>query len=398
MLATQAKTRYERDRRGIPLTYGRMQIDQARNGKNIYLTIHEQIQNIVEEELDELYQEFKPRAAYAIMVDPFSGNILAMAQRPTFNPNDRRKMDPNAWRNRMIADIFEPGSTMKPFAVAGALDYRLVTPLTRFDCEKGYWMFAGKPLRDAHYYGNLTVTEIIQKSSNIGTAKIAIEMGKPRLYQTLRRFGFGEKTGIPIQPESVGIFRQPRKWDSLSISRFPIGQGIAVSPLQLVRAYCALANGGHLIKLRLIDRVSDPDTGEISREPGETAPRAYLRRETHQQVLNMLKLVTQEGGTATRAAVKGYDVAGKTGTSQKVIDGQYSQTKYFATFIGFVPADNPSFVLLVTADEPQGSYYGGVVAAPTFRRISQKALSFLNVPPKYPVSEEEFNAQFAEFH
>jgi cell division protein FtsI/penicillin-binding protein 2 len=387
--AQPGQRRYERDRRGVSLSYGREKASDSDNGFNVYLTINEQLQDLLEAELDTLCKEYSPKAAYAIMIDPYTGNILALGQRPTFNPNSRGKMDPDAWRNRMLGDIFEPGSTMKPFAIAGALDHGIISPQTVFDCENGRWFFAGKTLRDAHGYGRLSVTEIIQKSSNIGTAKISIQLGKNRLYQTFRRFGFGEKTGIPLELESRGIFRKPEQWDSLSISRFPIGQGIACTPLQLARAYCALANGGQLVHLRLIDSFEDPETGIKVKIPHQSAAKTFLRADTHAKLLDMLTRVTQTGGTATRAAIAGYDVAGKTGTSQKILPaGGYSNSEYFASFVGFAPADNPAFVILVTADEPQKNHYGGVVAAPTFQRIAQQALNYLNIAPRHLVAAE----------
>ena len=377
----------ERDRKGYTLSYGDNEIDETVNGKNIFLTVDAQIQTIVEDELDKLCEKFSPKAAYAIMVNPNNGNILAMAQRPTFNPNDRTTMTPNAWRNRMTTDVFEPGSTMKPIVISSALDHRIVTPNTMFDCERGYWK--EMRLRDSHSMGMDNVTRILAESSNIGTAKIAIKMGKILLYQSLRRFGIGKATGIPLRPEATGTLRKPSKWDYLSISRFPIGQGVSVTPMQLVRAYCALANGGYLVNLRLVDRVQDTMTGNIERKKIITPNKVFLRDKTQQEIVTMMKLVAQEGGTAKRAEMKHYSVAGKTGTSQKWINsdkknnirGHYSESDFFATFIGFVPADKPAFVLAVIADEPQISHFGGVVSAPTFREISRRTLAYLNVPP-----------------
>lgn len=374
--------RYERSRDGIPLAV--KEEKQALDGVNVYLTIQEQIQGIMEEELDKLMAEWRPRAAYAIMADPWTGNIMAIAQRPTFNPNERSTMNPDAWRNRITEDVFEPGSTMKPMAISGAIDAGIVTPNTRFDCEKGHWFFGGKILRDSHPLGNLTVAEIVQKSSNIGTAKIAIMMGNKKLYDTLKAFGFGEHTGIPLRPETRGILRPLKKWDTLSISRFPIGQGVACSPLQLVRAYCALANGGHLVPLRLVDRVGNPDTGVVINNPIAKTTSLYRNPATHKKMIDMMKKVTEEGGTAIKAGIPGFDVAGKTGTSQKFIGGQYSQNRFFATFVGFVPADNPRLVLLVTLDEPQNAHYGGTVAGPYFRNIAERTLRYLNVNPDEP--------------
>ena len=251
-------------------------------------------------------------------------------------------MKPGAWRNRMITDVYEPGSTMKPVVISSALDHNIVTPNTRFNCEKGYW--SKMKLRDSHRMGVASVTRILVESSNIGTTKIALKMGKILLYQSLRRFGFGKRTGIPLGPEAIGTLRKPNKWDYLSISRFSIGQGMSVTPMQLVRAYCALANGGYLVKLRLIDSIQDTITGRIEKKKIETPNKVFMKDKSQKEIVEMMKLVTQEGGTAKRAALKNYAVAGKTGTSQKWIPtdkvnnipGHYSQKKFFATFIGFV--------------------------------------------------------------
>ncbi|MFA7232023.1 MAG: penicillin-binding protein 2 [Victivallaceae bacterium] len=373
--------RYERSRDGKPLSYGFSEEEKARAGYNIYLTISEPIQSILEEELDKLMVKWRPRAAYAVLVDPKTGNILAIAQRPSFNPNERSNIHPDAWRIRITEDVFDPGSSMKPVAIGGALDYGVVTPTSRFDCENGHWFYAGKILRDAHPMQILTVSEIVQKSSNIGTAKIALQMGPARLNRVLRKFGFGSRTGIPLKPETKGLFRPLNRWDSLSITRFPIGQGIGVSPVQLVRAYCALADHGRLRKLRLWDRVADPESGIVINNPIEAPEQLFHRADTWDKIVDMMALVTEEGGTAIHAGIPGYRVAGKTGTSQKFVNGAYSHSQFFATFIGFVPAKDPALVLLVTADEPKGGHYGGTVAAPTFREIAVRTLRYMDIKP-----------------
>ena len=388
LMPTKVKNIYERDRKGVPFTYGKRLVQNERNGNDVYLTIEEPIQAIVEEELEKLFEKYRPVSAYAVMADPYTGNILAIAQRPTFNPNDRRDMSPENWRDRFLTDVFEPGSAMKPFPVSGALDCGVVTPDTMFNCEHGRWSYGGRILRDSHPEGVLPVTDIIRVSSNIGTAKISLLLGNSRLYQILKRFGFGQRTGIPIHPEATGQFRRLRDWDKLSITRFPIGQGISCSPLQLVRAYCALANGGTLMKMRLVDKEVNPETGEtvyMEIPPGE---KVFINDGTCRKITSMLKLVTRSG-TGIKARVPGYDVAGKTGTSQKWMDGGYSETRFFATFVGFVPADSPAFVLLVMADEPTGNHFGGEVSAPTFRSIAEKALRYMNVDPQYPDEMEE---------
>ena len=244
--------------------------------------------------------------------------------------------------------------------------------------------------------GNLTVSEIIQHSSNIGTAKIALVMGEKTLDEVLRSFGLGARTGIPLKPETVGIFRPRKQWDTLSITRFPIGQGLAVSPLQLVRSYCILANGGHPVKLRLVDRIENPATGIEQKIPLEKPDSIFKNPSTHGKIVDMMKKVTGEGGTARQAAVRGYYVAGKTGTAQKFMNGAYSKSKYIANFVGFVPADKPRFVLLVTADEPKGGYYGGSVAGPTFRTIAERTLKYLNVKPDYDADARDQELKLAK--
>gem|GEM_PF-271658 len=394
---------YERDRYGTPLQGQDGRERMPRNGDDIYLTLSEPIQQIVEDELDRLVERHAPRAAFAVMANPKTGAVMALAQYPTFDPNDLTGITPEQWQNRVLVEGFEPGSVMKSVAIAGALDFGIVTLDSVYDCENGYWVFCRRPLRDSgHAFGELTVAEILSKSSNIGTAKIAIDMGERRLYQTLRRFGFGTPTGIGLEPEASGILRPLRRWDGLSISRFPIGQGVLVTPLQLVQAYAALANSGRMMQLHVIDRIRNPASGRLE----TIAPREKrwaVRPRTAAGVVSAMKQVAREGGTAPKAAVPGYEVAGKTGTAQKVIDGQYSHRQFVASFIGFAPADDPAFVLLVVADEPsQNGYYGGTVAAPTFSRIAEKTLRYLQVAPEpragpaAPYSTEMANHDRAE--
>jgi cell division protein FtsI/penicillin-binding protein 2 len=392
MSPTKTVSSIERSRKGVRLSGEEDKIKAVQDGNSVFLTISEPIQMIVEDELDKLMLKFNPEAAYAVMVDPYTGNIMAMAQRPSFDPNDRINMDPKAWRNRITEDSFEPGSIMKSTIVAAAIDMGIITPDTMIDCEGGRWLFCGKVLGEAAGHGHkiISVTEIIQKSSNVGTAKIGVMMGKDKVYETIRNFGFGYKTGIPLKPEALGIMKKPDRWDGLTISRYPIGQTFTVTPLQMVRAYCVLANGGKLVDLRLIDRHKNPSTGEeIKMEIIPNPGSVFKNKNSDKKIVNMLKLVTKKGGTAEKAAVKGYEVAGKTGTAQKLINGVYSDSQGFASFIGFVPADKPAFVLLVTADNPQPVHYGGLVAAPAFSHIAKKTLRFLNVPPEYEVPEDE---------
>ena len=387
MKSEDGVTGYERTRKGVPINYGdTVEKKEVRDGLNIYLTVEEPIQAILEEELDKLYNsKFKPKACYAVMADPWTGNILAIAQRPTFDPNDRRSITPESYRNRIAEDVFEPGSTMKPISIAGAIDRGVVTPNTRFDCEKGRWLYAGKILHDSHDCGIATVSDIIKESSNIGTAKIAIAMGAESLDETLRSFGIGQRTGIPLKPESRGIYPALERWSKLSVSRIPMGQGVAVTILQMVRAYCMLANGGYPVSLNLVDRLEDPATGKVEYTSVARKPSIYRNPSTHLKMIDMMKRVAEKGGTGQKAAIPGYYMAVKTGTAEKPVKGRYTKEFYVSNFAGFVPAYNPRFVLMVVADSPDKKvgYYGATVAAPTFKAIAERTLKYMSVPRDY---------------
>lgn len=391
--------KFERARTSHAVSY--LNERQALDGNNVHLTILEPIQAIVEEEMDKLMgdRNINPKACYAIMANPKTGAIMAISQRPNFNPNDRSTMKPELYKPRFLSDIFDPGSTMKGVAIAGALQYNpRLTLGTRYYCEKGIWHYGGFPLRDAgHQYGWLSIQNIIKYSSNIGTAKAMLDV-KGYQYNIFKSFGFGEKTGINLGSESRGILPKEKNWSDVSYTRIPIGQGISVTPLQMVQAYCALANKGKMMQLRMVDRVTDAKTGEdIKVFDPEVKSAEVISKATAFQIVQALKTVTKEGGTALRAAVPGFSVAGKTGTAQKLIPAvkneagrtiqkaYYSNTVHVSSFIGFVPADNPEFVLYIVVDEPQHErphYYGGVCAAPFFRSISIKTLNYLNISPE----------------
>ncbi len=389
MTANAGREIYERDRIGRPLNYGLHESLESRDGRNIYLTISEPIQAILEEELDKAWAEWKPAALYAAIVDPKTGSVLAMAQRPTFDPNDRSTFSPAASRTRIAEDGLEPGSIIKPFSIGKALDWGVVTPDTEIDCEHGRWIYLGRPLTDTHPYDRLTVAGVIQKSSNIGTAKIAMMLGPERAYQALRSFGFGTRTGLPFPGETAGRLPSLESWrkDGLAITRIPIGYGVRVSPLQMLRAYCALANHGLLPQLRLVDRIQDPVTGVVTKLPVPDPVQMFDNPATCDTLVRMMVKVTEPGGTAVKAAIPGYQVAGKTGTARKYIPGHgYASGKYFSSFVGFVPARDPALVMLVTMDEPKGAYYASTVAAPTFKATCTRVLRHLNIQPD-PVPE-----------
>ncbi|MBR7127185.1 MAG: penicillin-binding protein 2 [Lentisphaeria bacterium] len=393
---TVSKNYYEAGRDGRKLSYGKIDdYTEVKDGKNVYLTINEPLQSFVEQELDRLMEEYKPKAVYAIMINPHNGNVLAIAQRPTFNPNDRSSLNAKSSNMRFLTDVYEPGSIIKPFTIAHAIDRGIVTPDTLIDCEDGYWVYLRRPMKDSHNIPVVSVTEVLKQSSNIGTAKIALMLGDQAVHDNLVKFGFGKKSNFILQPESKGIFHgmSAYKRDKLLVTRVPIGYGVAVTPIQMVRAYGALANGGTLLPLRLIDQIEDPETGEITEMPYEKGVKVFENESTAETMKYMLSQVTRKGGTASKARVEGFNIAGKTGTARKKINGAYT-TKYFASFVGFAPAEEPEFVLLLSVDEPNGrSYYGGSVAGPTFSRICEKSLKYLNIDPeavtRYKYDEEE---------
>ncbi len=386
----KGKEIYERTRDGIPLNYGYRKFSRSRDGKDVYLTISEPIQAILEEELDAAYAKWRPDTIYAAIADPATGEILALAQRPTFDPGDRSTYAPAAVRTRIAEDSYEPGSVIKPFSIGKALDWHAVTPDTVIDCEKGRWIYLRRPLTDSHNYDKLTVSGVIQKSSNIGTAKVALMLGREKVYHALKLFGFGSRTNLPFPIESSGYLPRPKRWDGLSITRFPIGYGIRVSPLQLLRAYCALANGGKLPELKLVDRIVDTATGKTEKENPQIIRNTFSDPAAHRQLVDMMITVTEPGGTATRAAVPGYHVAGKTGTSRKYVPGKgYASGQYFASFVGFVPARNPRLVMLVTFDNPRGASYGGTVAGPVFSNAASRILKYWNVPPDFTPAKKK---------
>ena len=373
---------YERDLTGRRLQYGKNEVlERSRDGKNVYLTISEPIQSIVEEELDAAVAEWNPHSAYAVVADPKTGNILAVAQRPTFDPNDRKSFKPGAVTTRIAMDVYEPGSVMKPFVVGKALDWKVITPETEFFCEKNSWHYGGWKLSDTKDYGTLNTVGVITKSSNIGTGKIAVMLGKEKTYQVLKMFGFGSKTNLPLPAESLGNLPHYKKWAEVQLTRVPIGYTMNTTLLQITRAYCALANGGKMPQLRLIDRIENIDGSERVAMPYADQTPLFENSSAHKQLVDMLVTVTEKGGTATRAAIPGYKVAGKTGTSRKGYSKHGFSGNYFTSFAGFVPADSPEIVMVIMVDSPKGKRPGGgSVAAPIFARSASRILEYLNVP------------------
>lgn len=348
---------------------------------HLHLTIRKNIQYAAERELNAVCSETKARSCTAVVMDPRSGEILAMASYPNFNPNAYQSSDVGSWRNLAVTDTFEPGSTFKTILAAAALESGLVKPGDRFFCENGALRVGDRILHDHIPYGNLSVRDIIKVSSNIGIYKVGQRLGKNEFYRVIRQFGFGQKTGIDYPGEVAGFVPAVPSWQDIEFANISFGQGLRITPLQLASSYAVLANGGVRVRPTLVSHVTDAQ-GRILPQTRPKELGRVLKPQTARLLLDILKGVTEEGGTALKAALPGYEVAGKTGTAQKFVDGKYSHAQHVSSFIGMVPADNPRLVVLVSVDEPKGAAYGGVVAAPVFRKIAWAALMDLGVPPE----------------
>jgi cell division protein FtsI (penicillin-binding protein 3) len=350
-------------------------------GKNLILTIDQTIQYIAEKTLQDTVVQFEADAGIAVVMEPDSGALLAVAQYPFFNPNAYRDYQSVHWRNRAVADAIEPGSTLKIFSAVAAIEFGNSSPNTIFFCENGSYRIGRKTVRDVSAHGWLSLQQILKYSSNIGAIKISEIVGAKHLHKTLATFGFGSKTGIDCPGESPGSLPHYRRWTRMDTSAISFGHGMASSPLQLVTAVSAIANNGVLMKPYLVAAVTDQDNRTVR----SFAPRARWRvvsEDTARDIRTILKTVVAEGGTGAEAALPGYSVGGKTGTAKKIgPDGTYSDDRYMASFVGFTPVEDPAITILVIIDEPRTAYYGGVVAAPAFRRIAQETLHYLNVHP-----------------
>jgi len=374
----------EHDRTGREIMLYRGQEEPAEHGQNVRLTIDMGLQSILEEELDAAFRDLKPEMAVGILMDPATGEILAMANRPCFDPNHPGDAKPEQMKNRAIIDMVEPGSTFKIVVASGALNEGTVNEKTSIYCENGAFSYGGRVLRDHHGYGHMGVHDILVKSSNIGSAKMALMMGDTKFYEYVRRFGFGERTGIELPGEIPGLVHPPHRWDKLTITRMPMGQSIAVTPLQITMGMSVIANGGHLMAPQIVRSVEDSNGNIVLGKPPKVV-REVVPSKTAAFVSNALSGVVGEGGTAQLAKVAGFTVAGKTGTAQKVSPkGGYDPGKYVVSFVGYLPQENPRFVCLVMVDDAKiasGLNYGGLVAAPIFSRIGERAARHLDLVP-----------------
>lgn len=365
-----------RDARQNELLWQKMIL--PKDGYEIVLTIDEFIQFVAERELDIAYRKFKARGASVVVMDPRTGEVLAMANRPTYEPNHPEKSSADSRRNRALCDMFEPGSVFKIVTASAALEENRFSESDRFFCENGSYRVASHILHDHHPHGWLTFSDVFSESSNIGTTKIAQAIGADIVYKYARLFGFGSSLGIDMPGEISGVLKEPRRWSKTSIGAVPIGQEVGVTALQLAGAISAIANDGVLMKPFVVKCIQQRG-GEIIKEFRPQEIMRVVSSRTASRVKDILVLATEKG-TGKLARPPDFKAAGKTGTAQKIEpNGAYSHRKYIASFIGFAPSDEPLVAVVVTIDEPRPYYFGGVVAAPVFRNIALDAVKYLKL-------------------
>ncbi len=355
-------------------------------GHNLALTIDEVIQYITERELEDAVTLAQAKSGTMIVLDPQTGAVLAMAVSPRFDPNVVSNLSPERWRNKALADAYEPGSTLKAVVAAAAIEERVVKPNTMVFGEHGRMTIANTVIHDHEKLGWVSFSQVIQKSSNIGAAKTGMALGEQRLHRYLQTFGFGQKTEIDLPGEGAGLVKRPKDWGRRSVASISMGQEIGVTPLQMVSAIAALANEGILMKPYVVSEIRAPE-GHLLKRVSPQVRRRVVSPETAHTVTKILEGVVTDG-TGGKAAIPGFRVAGKTGTAQKIDPrtGSYSVSRFVTSFAGYVPADNPRLAMIVVIDEPQGDAWGGTVAAPVFSRVGEQVLSYLGVGSHEPVS------------
>lgn len=379
-----------RDRAGRLIFPDGIEDERAFAGHNVELTIDQGLQFAAERYLAASIQAFEARGGSVVVLDPKTGEILALASFPGFNPNDYTTSAAEERRNHAVSDTFEPGSTMKIFTVAAALEAKHLAATEQLYCEKGVMRVDNVVIRDTHPSEWLPVSQILAQSSNICSAKIGLKIGEQELYESYRRFGFGQRTGVPIPGEASGTLRpRGRPWVQVETASAAFGQGISVTNIQLALATAAIANGGELLEARLFKKISTAE-GEIVSETAPRVRRRVVSERVAKQLAEMLVAVTEDGGTGGEAAIAGFRVAGKTATAQKADprSGRYSLDNYVASFTGFVPAHDPEVVVTVTIDEPRVDHAGGSVAAPVFRRVAETVLRQRGILPKDAQAED----------
>ena len=359
--------------------------------RNLILTIDKDMQYKAQQALETAVEKAKAKSGQCLIMDPETGEILAMAVAPSFNPNIFSEYRPYQWRNRTITDVYEPGSTIKAFLLAAALENNIVAPGTSFYCENGKFQIGNYTIHDTKKYGSLSVTDIVVLSSNIGAVKIGQELGYDTFYEYLEKFGFGKESGIDLIGERQGFIRPLKSAKPVDQATAFYGHGMSATSLQLVTAMASIANGGKLMKPFVVKAITD-QSGKIIKEYHPRMVRRVLSPETARKVTEILEGVVSERGTAPEAAITGYRAAGKTGTSRKVDPSTktYSNKDYVAVFTGFVPAEDPELVILAMIDEPKGAlYYGGLVAGPVFREVGKWSLNNLRIEPELKLVEAE---------
>lgn len=362
-------------------------------GANLVTTIDENIQYIVEKEVWDLAERTRAAGISVVAMDPQSGEILAMANHPQFNPNEYGRYVPAAWVNRSISHTYEPGSTFKIVTAAAALEERITNPLELIDCQMGSIVLFGHRIRDHKPFGVLTVKEVMQYSSDVGMIKLGLRLGDERFAGYIDRLGFGRPTGVDLPGEERGLTKPASRWSRVSVGAISMGQEIGTTPLQVLSMVSAVANGGIRYRPYVVKKVEHPEDGVLA----HAAPSGerVISQSTALQLQDMLEVVVTDG-TARSSRLEGYRAAGKTGTAQKIDQtGRYSQTKYVASFAGYAPASNPVLSLIVVIDEPAGAYHGGDVAAPAFKRIAEQILRYMSVAPDVPLYAPEYKKPHA---
>ncbi len=382
MAGSEYELTVSRDAQGRAMLTNEMPDFRSFEGNSVRLTIDEKIQAVAESAIAAQVAEFSAKGGYAVVLDVHTGDVLAIANTPSFDPNRVGDHKSGDWRMRLVTDTFEPGSVFKPFVLAAALQEKAISLDTRFDVEDGRMKIGRYTIRDTKRADTLTAAEIMQVSSNIGSYKIAQTIGRDRFYEYIRAFGFGSRTGVGLRGEQPGMLWPPDRWAEISFANIAFGQGLTSTPMQLAVALGAIANGGMLLKPRIIDAVIDRD-GKVVRQTEPTLVRQILSPEVARDVARAMSLVTVKGGTGTRGAIEGFTVAAKTGTAQKVNPEtrRYDAHMWMAGYIGFVPAEQPEVVIVVIIDEPQKMHYGGVVAGPAFATIARETLALRGIMP-----------------
>ena len=373
----------ERDARGRTIMPDLKSVKAGADGLNIVTTLDKTIQHVAQVELAKAFEKYRCKAASIVVMNPATGEILALANYPTFDPNDFKDYSSESWKDRVVNDQFEPGSTFKLITAVGALEEGSVSEDDKFFCENGsYKTEYGRVVSDHESHGWLTFREIFGYSSNIGMVKVGAKLGEKNLYRYCKKFGFGDLTGIDLPGEAPGKLRPLDKWSGLSMTTIPYGYEISTSPLQIVEAYAAIANGGIMMKPYLVKRLENAEGGAVKTFSPKKIRRVCTAK-TAKRMTEMMKWVVEKG-TGTAVALPNYPIAGKTGTAYKFMNGHYSRYNYVASFVGFVPAENPKFVIYCSLDDPRGLYWGGYTAGPVFKEVAKRALAYDLVPAVEP--------------